>query len=67
MDISFVENPTEEVINALRNGLASYNRTYLGLINEQDFALLLHDTDGRSMGGMTGTVLGPSLLCAFFG
>jgi GNAT superfamily N-acetyltransferase len=67
MKTHFIENPSDATIASVRSGLVEYNRTYLEHIDDQDFALLMHNNEEELLGGMTGKLLkGESLFVQFF-
>jgi GNAT superfamily N-acetyltransferase len=57
MDIRLKLDPDADDEAVVRNGLRAYNTATAGPTSYQPVAILLHDNDGKPVGGLTGSVL----------
>lgn len=65
MEFIITENPSDEDIFEIRQGLRHHNLPFLGDISDNEVACFSYAADGAKIGGITGRIWGHWLLIKF--
>ncbi len=66
MKFEFIENPTANDIQTIRNGLVAYNEPYFQGLDENEFIYFFRGEREDIQGGMTGSLFNKALFVRFF-